>query len=70
MHERLKHGVVAPLTCPHGACSFTAFKKGDMTRHVRTHSGERPYHCDHEGCTFSSAQSGNLRTHKAKKHKE
>ena len=67
-HERYTHAPVVALACPYEGCSFTATRKGSLTRLVRIHPGERPYKCDHPGCLYATAQKGTLNQHKSSRH--
>ena len=42
-------------------CGYCTSKKGNLTRHMRTHTGERPYACDF--CPYRASQESNLITH-------
>ncbi|KAJ1616428.1 hypothetical protein T492DRAFT_895509, partial [Pavlovales sp. CCMP2436] len=45
-------------------CEYRATKAGDLTRHKRTHSGERPYACNKPGCGYKAAEAGSFTAHK------
>ena len=45
-------------------CDALFARNGDLTRHKRMHSGEKPYACDVEGCDAAFAQSSDLTRHK------
>lgn len=44
-------------------CDKVFTHRGDLNKHLRTHSGERPYECPHPNCTKRFAHSSNLRRH-------
>ena len=47
--------------CPH--CKYCTKYKGDLNKHIRTHSGEKPYKCHYKGCNKHFAQKGHLNKH-------
>lgn len=48
-----------PYTC--SFCPYSAATKGDLTVHLRRHTGERPYKCSF--CSYTATQSSTLRAH-------
>ena len=42
-------------------CFKSYSQAGDMKKHRRTHSGEKPFHC--EQCTMSLSEDGSLKKH-------
>ncbi|XP_055592226.1 zinc finger protein 181-like [Uranotaenia lowii] len=60
-HINITHNDVKRRSCPH--CGRTFSQTGDLTRHVRIHTGIRPFKCPHEGCTFAFISSGDLNKH-------
>lgn len=51
------------LRCPEKGCWSSFRYPSELTRHMRTHTGERPYVCPHPGCTSAFSQVGNLNVH-------
>lgn len=52
------------LSCGHPGCTYATDRKGNLTRHKRTHSGETPFKCNHPGCTYASKDNCALTVHK------
>ena len=42
-------------------CNYTSVWAGDLRRHLKSHSGEKPNKCNQ--CSYASVEAGNLRTH-------
>nr|XP_045582688.1 chorion transcription factor Cf2-like isoform X29 [Procambarus clarkii] len=45
--------------CPY--CTYSTVRKDHMSKHIRTHTGEKPFTCPH--CIYSAASKDNLRQH-------
>lgn len=60
-HVNKDHSDVKRRSCPH--CGRTFNQTGDLTRHVRIHTGIRPFKCPFEGCEYAFISSGDLHKH-------
>ncbi|KAJ6633019.1 Zinc finger protein [Pseudolycoriella hygida] len=62
LHHSRVHLKRKTKICPH--CDRAFASQGDLTRHVRIHSGENPFKCLYGDCTSEFKTSGDLKKHK------
>jgi hypothetical protein len=50
---------------PKYRCRFCCYigDSGNMVRHERVHTGDKPYACSHPGCSYASARSDDVTKH-------
>ncbi|XP_058170344.1 uncharacterized protein LOC131285504 [Anopheles ziemanni] len=60
-HLSTVHAAIKRRSCEH--CGRTFVQTGDLTRHVRIHTGHRPFKCPFPNCTFAFISSGDLYKH-------
>ena len=49
------------VSCPE--CGFLSPNKGELHKHMRKHTPDKPYGCPVEGCTFRTRYPGNIKHH-------
>ena len=59
VHEQPKESE-KPFKCD--LCDYSSVRRGDLKRHMRSHTGEKPFKC--ELCDYSSSGSGGLTVHR------
>ncbi|OQR72468.1 zinc finger and BTB domain-containing protein 8A.1-B-like [Tropilaelaps mercedesae] len=60
----LRRLVSARFECPY--CDYRCFRKYDLDRHVRKHTGEKPYGCNQ--CEMKYSRLEHLKSHIKAKH--
>ncbi|KFB35607.1 AGAP011963-PA-like protein [Anopheles sinensis] len=60
-HLSTVHAAIKRRSCEH--CGRTFVQTGDLTRHVRIHTGHRPFKCPFPNCTYAFISSGDLYKH-------
>ena len=59
---------LAVKSCHYLGCNYKTLLAGDMKKHIRKHTGERPYQCNY--CSYKATQKGALKSHIICKHKQ
>uniref|UniRef100_A0A182TV44 C2H2-type domain-containing protein n=1 Tax=Anopheles melas TaxID=34690 RepID=A0A182TV44_9DIPT len=60
-HLGTVHAAIKRRSCEY--CGRTFLQTGDLTRHVRIHTGQRPFKCPVVECSFAFISSGDLHKH-------
>lgn len=65
-HNRAHMGVPPGMPYPCNICNYTSTDKTTLTRHLKTHNGDRPFECAQ--CTYAFTTKANCERHVRNRH--